>query len=199
MRHKGLVLFAVFSVVALFAVAAWGAGSMISAGSDRVFRGADWDVVQMSGRGSIDSSGVLTLETKYAEMFAHEVTISLSAGVWANVTGISNGLVSTSGMAQNDTDGSVTVSGTFVGELVGSASIEDNDGPSEDYHMSVAVNGADISKCEEHRSITVQASLAAISISCLLDLTDGDVVTLIANSSGNDITLEHMNWYLKEI
>lgn len=201
MGFKNKTALAGLVVVVLLASMAWaGVANMLVGGSDLVFRGSATNVVAMSGRGNVDSSGALTFNTKYAEMYAHEITIALTAGVWANVVGMTNGLISASGMTQNDTNGSVTVSGSFVGEFVGSASLENNEGPSEEYHLSVAVDGVDMIKCEEHRSITTQASLAAISISCLINLSDGDVVTLLANSvGGDDITLEHVSFYLKEL
>ncbi|KKL89394.1 hypothetical protein LCGC14_1915180 [marine sediment metagenome] len=158
------------------------------------------DVTKTLSIGNINILGNLVVHGDIgleAEMHAEELTIALAAGVWANVAGMSSGVVSDSGMIQNATDGSVTVVTGHIYKLVGSASLEDNDGPSEEYHLVPAINGADQNKCEEHRSITVQASLASVSISCLLDLSDGDVITMLANSvGGDDITLEHINWML---
>ena len=158
------------------------------------------DVTKTLNISNIDISGNLIVEGDIgleAEMYGEELTIALTAGVWANVVGMSNGVVSDSGMIQNSTDGSITVTIGHIYKLVGSASIENNDGPSEDYHLVPAIGGVDQHKCEEHRSITTQAALASVSISCLLDLSDGDVITMLTNSvGGDDITLEHINWML---
>lgn len=133
-----------------------------------------------------------------AEMFISEVTIALDAGgAWANITSMTIGLVSANGMIQNGTDGSITVPSAGRYKSVLGASIEDNDGPSEEYHMSMAVNGVEVSKCEQHRSISNQASLGAITVPCMFDLSANDVVTALANSiGGDDLTFEHLHWLL---
>ncbi len=133
----------------------------------------------------------------FAEMHGQEITISIDAGPWANVIGLSAELVSATGMFQNATDGSVTVSNGGFYKFIGSTSVEDNDGPSEEYHFVVGVGGVPTGKCEEHRSISVQASLASISMSCALDLSANDVVTFLVNSVGGDKpTFEHINWMI---
>ena len=132
-----------------------------------------------------------------AEMYGEELTVTLSAGVWANVTGMTNGVVSANWMAQNSSNGSITVTKGGIYKFVGSDSIEDNVSNSEEYHLAVAVDGTPMTKCEQHRSISVQAALGAVPVTCMLDLSDGSVVTMIANSVGGDnLTLEHVNWML---
>ncbi len=229
MRHKGLVMCAVFAVVALFAVTSWGAGKMLSAGSDRVFRGADWDVVEITGDVAIDSAGGsqigantvggteiddtgdyivnsltvtgdLTVQgdsNPIAEMWGEELTFSVGAGAWTNVTGMTNGVASSS-MAQNSTDGSVTVTYGGIYKYIASFSVEDNDGPTEEFHILPAIDGTpQHPKCEQHRSLASQAFLASVSVSCALDLLAGEVVTTLINSAGgDDPTLEHINWML---
>ncbi len=130
------------------------------------------------------------------EMHGDDITVTLSAAVWANVTSMTSGLMSSS-MIQNTTDGSVTVTYPGIYKFVSSDSIADNVSASEEYHLSVAINGVDIEKCEQHRSISNQAKLGSMPVTCALPLIADDVVTMIANSvGGDDLTLEHINWML---
>ena len=133
-----------------------------------------------------------------AEMHGDDITTTLDgAGTFANIVGLENKLVSASGMIQNATDGSVTVSNAGRYKFIASLSISDETTPSEEFHFMVGVNGAFVDKCEQHRSISVQSSLGSVSVTCMLDLADDDIVTMMANSlNGDDLFSEHLNWMI---
>jgi hypothetical protein len=133
-----------------------------------------------------------------AEMHGEEIiTVLTAGGAWANITGLTNGVSSPNGIIQNSTDGSITVLNAGRYKMIGSLSIADDDSNSEEFHFSVAVNGVDVAKTEQHRSISVLSLLGSVSISGMLELSDNDVVTVITNSiGGDDLTSEHINWML---
>lgn len=140
---------------------------------------------------------------RYAEMYFHDhsspLVTTLTGTALANVIGLTNGIVSSSGMTQNDTNGSVTVAAAGIFEFVGSMSLEDPDSGSEEYNGTVGIDGTKQEKCEWHTDITVQSSEEPASISCLLSLSGGEVVTFLVNSAGgDDAGWQALNWYLKE-
>jgi len=124
------------------------------------------------------------------------LTITLDAGgAFVNITGLTNG-PATAGMAQNSSDGSVTV--TYGGFYLGTSgfSLQDPDGNSEEYNGDWSVNGAE-QECDWHRDITVLSIEGFVGPPCLLDLSPGDVVTFMVNSvGGDDAAFEALNWNL---
>ncbi len=180
----------------------------VTAGYIQAASGALWDAVvhTLSGdvTGTMDSAGDIdvTISNRYAEMYFHDhsspLVTTLSAATLANVIGLTNG-IATSGMTQNSTNGSITVAASGVFEFVGSMSLEDPDSNSSEYNGTVGVDGTNQEKCEWHRDITVQSKEGSASLSCLLSLSGGAVVTFIVNSAdGDDAGWQALNWYLKE-
>jgi len=137
----------------------------------------------------------------YAEFEFHDhdnpLTIALGAGgAFVNITGLVNGVFS-DGMVLNPTDGSVTVTYGGVYKYDSSFSIQDPDGNSEEYNGTAGIDGVGQEKCEWHRDITVLSSEGVATISCLLDVPPGGVVTSMVNSvGGDDAGFEALNWNL---
>lgn len=134
----------------------------------------------------------------YGEFYGEDLAeLTLDAGVWANIPGVMNG-VFTTGMALNNATGCQTVTYAGVYEAIGSVSYEDPDGNNESYHFSYTVDGAVQDKCQEHTDIRVQSVHEAVPITCLLPLSGGEeVCAAVVSVGGDDVHIEHMNWYLK--
>ena len=131
-----------------------------------------------------------------AEMYGDSITTTLASGPFANIIGLTNGLVSASGMIQNGTNGSVTVLNAGRYKFIGSQSTSDETAPTEEFHIAPAVNGAHVEKCEQHLDISIQSALSPVTTTCMMDLLADDIVTLQANSTGDDLSSEHINWFL---
>lgn len=134
----------------------------------------------------------------YGEFYGEDLaTLTLDAGVWANIPGVMNG-VFTVGMALNNATGCQTVTYAGVYEAIGSVSFEDPDSVSESYHFAYTVDGAVQMKCGEHTDIRVQSLHEAVPITCLLPLSGGEeVCAAVVSVGGDDVGIEHINWYLK--
>lgn len=134
----------------------------------------------------------------YGEFYGEALsTLTLDAGVWANIPGVMNGVFST-GMALNNATGCQTVTYSGIYEAIGSVSYEDPDSNSESYHIAYTVDGVVKEKCEEHTDISVQSAHEGIPFTCLLDLSASEeVCAAIVSIGGDDVNIEHINWYLK--
>jgi hypothetical protein len=137
--------------------------------------------------------------TVYGELWWHDddgtgsgTDISIATTpVFVNIASanISTGL--TSNTTVTPADGSITVSKGGVHTVTASYSLTTSTGAAEIDHK-IGVNGTAQNKCAGHRSITLGggADIGNVSITCLLDLSVGDVITGMANSVSNE-TLEY--------
>lgn len=200
MRHKRLRILTMALILGCVILAYAGVGTVLVGGDDLVFRGGSWDVRAISNDITISDEGVATKTQRYAEMFGAGVTVTLDAGVFANITGLTNGIVSSDSMTQNSTDGSITVTKAGVYEAIGSMSMSDPDSPSETYCFTYGVDGTEVMKCVQHRDISIQSAHGTAPVTCLLDLLAGEVVTMMSNTAGgDDLQSDRLNWYLKEL
>ncbi|MCK5235713.1 MAG: hypothetical protein KAR06_01910, partial [Deltaproteobacteria bacterium] len=134
----------------------------------------------------------------YSEYSAENITVTINGGAFTNVGGLTNGV--SNNVTLTNSTGAVDILYDGVYEAIGSVSGSDPDSNSETYHFTYTVDGTPQTKCEIHRSISVQAAVGAVPFTCKLSLTAGQVVhAAISSDGGDDFDVEHLNWGLKEI
>ena len=173
-------------------------GTMISEDNPNLSYDDTSDLLNVPSMTATGDTFVQGSSGPYGEFIGENLTtLTLGAGVWANIPGVTDGLFTT-GMALNNGTGCQTVTYGGVYEATGSISYADPDSNSESYHFSYTIDGAEQEKCESHTDITVLSSHEAVPVTCLLNLSaNEEVCAAVVSVGGDDIFIEHINWYLK--
>jgi hypothetical protein len=141
-----------------------------------------------------DGTGWAAVVHTYGEMYYHNDagTLDFSTNTaLINVTGLINGVFSN--MTLSDTDGSITVIDTDTYTCDASVSFQSASAGDFDHHLGV--NGVDQDKCHANRRIGTGTDTGNIGMTCILELTAGDVITLMVNSPGSEtVKYEALNF-----
>jgi hypothetical protein len=165
--------------------------------------GGNHDVALAASLGPPDDSTLLYNATSstwepvphtYGEMYYHNDagTLDFSTNTdLINVTGLTNGVFSN--MALNETDGSITVIDADTYTCDASVSFQSASAGDFDHHLGV--NGIDQDKCHASRRIGTGTDTGNIGMTCILELSSNDVITLMVNSAASEtVKYENLNY-----
>jgi hypothetical protein len=162
----------------------WGANDVYNAVANAVanstllFDGIGWEAVVHT----------------YGEMYYHNDVGTLdfaTNNALINVTGLTNGVFSN--MTLDETDGSITVIDADTYTCDASVSFQAASAGDFDHHLGV--NGTDQDKCHASRRIGTGTDTGNIGMTCILELSAGDVITLMVNSAASEtIKYENLNY-----
>jgi hypothetical protein len=161
------------------------------------------DVADSASQSPADDSTLLYNSTSstwepvphtYGEMYYHNDVGTLdfaTDNALINVTGITNGVFSN--MTLNDTNGSITVIDADTYTCDASVSFQAASAGDFDHH--IGVNGVDQDKCHASRRIGTGTDTGNIGMTCILELSANDVITLMVNSvAAETIKYENLNF-----
>jgi hypothetical protein len=155
--------------------------------------------------GSHYVGGDITGSVYYGEMYAYNnatSTIIPAAGVYVKVggDGTEQEMTVTSGLLNNIThaNGTTTISHPGIYKVV--ANVSGTGGNNKEYHYAIGVDGVRQVKCHTPRKLSA-ADIGSWGVSCLLDLADGEAVTLLVENEtdATDVTISDFNLSLEYI
>ena len=138
----------------------------------------------------------------YGEMYTMNNTTSTgitAQSTYVRIGGIESGQVVVSSGSLN---GFTHVSGSSTvlnaGIYLANGAISTNGGNNKEYHYTIGVNNVQQDNCHVPRKMGAGGDVGSIVISCILDLSANDVLTLMAEnvSDGTDIIVNdfNLNW-----
>lgn len=145
--------------------------------------------------------GDITGNVYFGEMYMFNNATATVIALTDTYVKIGGDEVMVSGLLNGMTHSNGTTTVTNSGVYKASASISSSGGNAKEYHYTIAVNNAEQGNCHIARKMGTGGDVGAISVSCLLNLSASDVVTLMVENVDDDVdvTINNCNLTLEYI
>jgi hypothetical protein len=155
--------------------------------------------ITMNSSGHLSMDGNFTGNQIYGEIWGKDVgVVSLSAGIYTNVTNITYGLIN--GMTQNITENSdLTIQVGGVYQVTSQWSFSGS--ATNEYHLSLTINHIQQDKCHSERKIGTGGDVGSASFTCFIDVSVGDYIIPVIENVGasNSATIHDLQLNLVRI